>query len=341
MARLAIATSSPPRVEGGHLVIARSLVRAAEEAGHTARLVITPDFGFGRTLRTYRANWQTSAGDVDQVISLRYPSYAVRHPRHVCWLNHTMREYYDLWPRFSAALSWKNLIKESIRGRLLRATDRWLLRRNVTRVVAQSRTVQGRLLRDFNIGAEVVLPPPPPRPYRCEGYGDYVFTVSRLDPLKRIDLLVRALAEPMGRHLRAVVAGEGESRGLLESLAAELGVGNRLSFIGRVTEETLLEHLSRCRVVLFTPFAEDYGFITAEAFASAKAVITCYDSGGPTELVSDGRTGFVVAPTPDAVALALARVMDDRPLAEQLGRQAAAVAASMTWRSAVEQLVIV
>ena len=35
------------------------------------------------------------------MISLRYPSYAVRHPNHVCWLNHTMREYYDLWDRFS------------------------------------------------------------------------------------------------------------------------------------------------------------------------------------------------------------------------------------------------
>ena len=34
---------------------------------------------------------------IDQVISLRFPSYAVRHPKHVCWLNHTMREYYDLW----------------------------------------------------------------------------------------------------------------------------------------------------------------------------------------------------------------------------------------------------
>jgi glycosyltransferase involved in cell wall biosynthesis len=341
MARLAVITSSPPAVEGGHLVIARALVRALEGAGHTAHLVLTPDFGFGRTLETYRANWKATAGDVDQVISLRYPSYAVRHPRHVCWLNHTMREYYDLWPRFAATLGWKNYAKESARGLLLKSADRWLLRQNVTRVVAQSRTIQQRLLGDFNIRAEVVLPPPPQRNYRCEGYDDYVFAVSRLYPLKRIDLLIRALAEPPARRVRAVVAGEGEERGRLAALASQLGVGDRLRLVGRITEDELTEHLARCRVVCFTPLNEDYGFVTAEAFASAKAVITCVDSGGPTELVADGRTGYVVEPTPPALALALARVMDDRRLAENLGGQAAIAAAALTWPATVEQLVIV
>ena len=52
---------------------------------------------------------------IDQVISLRYPSYAVRHPRHVCWLNHTMREYYDLWAAFSATLSPQGRVKERVR----------------------------------------------------------------------------------------------------------------------------------------------------------------------------------------------------------------------------------
>ena len=48
MAVLAVVTSSPGSVEGGHLVIARSLVTAAREAGHDAHLVLTPDCQFGR-----------------------------------------------------------------------------------------------------------------------------------------------------------------------------------------------------------------------------------------------------------------------------------------------------
>ena len=53
---------------------------------------------------------------IDQVISLRYPSYAVRHPRHVCWLNHTMREYYDLWDRFSAGARPRRAAQGARRG---------------------------------------------------------------------------------------------------------------------------------------------------------------------------------------------------------------------------------
>ena len=48
MSALAVVTSSPPSTEGGHLVIARSLVAAARESGYDAHLVITPDCQFGR-----------------------------------------------------------------------------------------------------------------------------------------------------------------------------------------------------------------------------------------------------------------------------------------------------
>ncbi len=131
--RVLVVTSSPPFVEGGHLVIARELVRACRDSGHEADLVVTPQNRFGRQGAAYAAAWLTDVaraadgGAVDHVISLRYPAFAVRHPRHTCWLNHTMREYYDLWPQFSAPLSWKNRIKESVRRRLIQAADRHFL----------------------------------------------------------------------------------------------------------------------------------------------------------------------------------------------------------------------
>jgi glycosyltransferase involved in cell wall biosynthesis len=346
MAVLAIVTSSPPGVEGGHLVIARSLVAAAREQGHDAHLIVTPDYGFGRTLATYRGNWSADVsriGDrkVDQVVSLRYPSYAVRHATHVCWLNHTMREYYDLWPAFSASISTRARLKERVRRSLIHAADWWLLRHCPGRVVAQSQTIQRRLLDDLGIRADVLWPPPPPRAYRCDAYGDYILAVSRLTPMKRLDLLVRALAEPAAKHVRVVIAGDGECRGELAALAATLGVAGRVELAGRLEEDSLLRHLGQCRAVCFAPLREDYGFVTTEAFASAKAVVTCSDSGGPTELVRDGETGLVCQPTAAALATALSRVMDDRSLAERLGRAAAAQVAGMTWTDAVRQLVMV
>ena len=346
MAVLAVATSSPPGIEGGHLIVARALVAAARESGHDARLVITPDFGFGRLSSSYWNTWwmdvrRLGGTPVDQVISLRYPSFALRHPAHVCWLNHTMREYYDLWPHFAKSISIKNRVKESVRKTLLHAADRWLLRQNVTRVVAQSRTIQRRLDEAFNLRADVLLPPPPPRAYRCDAYGDYIFAPSRLTPLKRVELLVRPLAEPAARGVRAVVAGDGEERANLEALAAALGVADRVTFAGWTDDAAMVDHLARCRAVCFTPYAEDYGLVTAEAFASGKAVITCRDSGGPVELVRHEETGLVCDATPRSLADALARIIADRALAERLGAAAAARAATMTWADAVSRLLIV
>ena len=345
MAVLAVVTSSPPSIEGGHLVIARALVTAACECGHDAHLVITPDCQFGRQTSSYLETWRTDINAavgqrVDQVISLRYPSYAVTHPHHVCWLNHTMREYYDLWERFSGSLSPQGRLKERAKRIVIRAVDRWLLTRNVTEVVAQSRTIQRRLLADFGIKAEVLLPPPPPRPYRCDGYGDYLFAVSRLTPLKRLDLLIRALAHPSAGRARAVIAGEGESRLDLDHLIASLGIGDRVTLVGGIPDDELLDHYARCRAVCFPPVDEDYGFVTVEAFASRKGVLTCVDSGGPADLVRDGVTGLICQPSPEALAGCIARVMDDTPFAERIGSAGAAEVAAITWSDAIGRLVI-
>lgn len=346
MRRVAVVTSSPPLTEGGHLVIARAIVDTLREMGHAADLVTTPQNRFGRQASAYLATWMTDVGmdgaghRVDQVISLRFPSYAVRHPAHVCWLNHTMREYYDLWPRFRATLGARAVVKEEIRRRLIHAADRYLLTRNVTRLFVQSQTIQRRLEALGRVPSTVLHPPPPARPYHCERYGDYVFAVSRLAPLKRFDLLLRALAEPAAQGIRCVLAGDGEERERLAGLARQLGVDGRLEMIGGVDSAGLVHHLARCRAVVFIPYAEDYGFVTVEAFAAAKAVITCADSGGPTELIRDGEQGIVCAPEPAALASAMRRVMDDAAAAERMGAAARRVADRMSWPKAVGELLL-
>lgn len=344
--RVAIVTSSPPMTEGGHLVIARALETALRDQGHEPGIVITPQNRFGRQASAYLATWLTDVGSsdghpIDHVISLRYPSYAVRHRNHVCWLNHTMREYYDLWDRFSATLTSGGRFKESIRRRVIHQTDKYLLTRNVRRLFVQSRTIQDRLRMWPTLRSRVLYPPAPQRDYRCETYSDYIFMVSRLTPLKRADLLVRALALPAASGIRAVISGEGEERSSLEQLIAASNLGGRVTLTGRLTDEEVLTHLSRCRAVCFPPLGEDYGFVTVEAFASRKAVITCRDSGGPAELVSDGEQGFVCDSTPDALAIAMRKVMDDRGLAERLGERAHTRGAQLTWADTVRTLLAV
>lgn len=344
MKRVAVVTSTPFFVEGGHLVMARALVQAFRESGHEAELVLTPQNRFGRQGAAYLAAWLTDVGmghnnqPVDRVVSLRYPSYAVRHPNHVCWLNHTMREYYDQWDAFSKPLSWKGRIKEGTRRRLIQQADRYLLTKNVRKVFALSGAVQARLERWGRIASEVMHPPPPQRAYRCEGYGDYIFAVSRLAPLKRLSLLIEALARPEAAGIRCVIAGEGEEHEALTHAIANRNLSSRVQLVGRIDDRQLLEHLARCRAVCFPPYDEDYGFVTVEAFASRKPVITCTDSGGPAELVIDGENGRVCAPRPETLALALREVMGDSALAERMGQAGLDLAETMTWERAVARL---
>jgi glycosyltransferase involved in cell wall biosynthesis len=343
VATIAVVTSSPPFAEGGHLVMARELVRALREEGHDTGLVVTPQNRFGQQGSAYLAAWCTDVElaheekKVDRVISLRFPGYAVQHPNHVLWLNHRMREYYDLWDQFSSHLRWKGRIKEGMRRALIHRVDNYLLKRMQRRFVI-SGTVQARLQRFGGIQSDVLYPPPPKRDYRHESYGNYLFGVSRLSPLKRFDLVLRALAEPVAASIQFVIAGEGAELQRLQALASHLDVAHRVQFVGRLSDQEMIDHLARCRAVVFPPFNEDYGFVTVEAFMCGKAVITCTDSGGPSELVRDGENGYVTDPTPEALAVAMRAVVDDRNLAERMGVAGHAMASKMTWSKAIEQL---
>ena len=325
--------------------MARELVRALRECGHDPALLVTPQNRFGRQASAYLAAWCTDVEvahegrRVDQVISLRYPAYAVRHERHVVWLNHRIREYYDLWPEFSSRLSWKGKIKEGTRRAILHRVDKRLLNKAQRRFVI-SATIQARLQRWGGISSEVLYPPPPLREYRCDGYDDYLFAVSRLTPHKRFDLVLRALAEPIAAGIRCVIAGEGGQLKELLRLRSNLDLADRVEFVGRLDDRQLTQHLARCRAVVFPPWNEDYGIVTVESFMCAKPVLTCHDSGGVAELVRDGENGYVTTPTPEALARAMRAVIDDRNRAIALGETGRTDATRMTWPDAVQKLLL-
>ena len=132
----------------------------------------------------------------------------------------------------------------------------------------------------------VLYPPAPPRPYRCDDYGDYIFMVSRLTPLKRADLLIERWPRRRGAASRRSSRGEGEERARLDALAERARRCRPHHAYRSAQRRRSCSITSRAAVpCAFPQFNEDYGFVTAEAFASRKAVVTCRDSGGPAELV--------------------------------------------------------
>ena len=335
-------SSDVPFVEGGHRVIARALAKALRERGHEAEIWYTPQNPFGKQIQAYIANCLTVLTEdgegkkIDGIISLRYPSFAVFHPNKVVWLNHRMREYYDLWEDFKENLSWKGKIKESLRRWFIKRMDRYFLSK-LRKIFVQSKTIQLRLQKWGRLDSEVLYPPPPQRNYRNETYGDYFFFPSRFDRLKRQEMAIKAISRVKGAKL--VLTGRGPELKRLKELTDELGLSSRVVFRGYVSEEELVELYSRARAVIFIPFQEDYGFVTIEAFYSGKPVITFRDSGGASELVEDEKNGFVIEPCEEVLAEKIAFLWENPRLAEEMGRRAEKIKDKINWDVAVDKLV--
>lgn len=147
--------------------------------------------------------------------------------------------------------------------------------------------------------------------------------IGRLVPEKGQTVLFEAVARlaERGRSVGLTLAGEGEIRPRLEVLAAELGIADRVEFLGAVGQDALHELYAEAAVFCLPSFAEGVPVVLMEAMAMEVPVITTKIAGIP-ELVEDGRTGLLVAPgRADELADALERLLADPELAARLGRQ--------------------
>jgi glycosyltransferase involved in cell wall biosynthesis len=181
----------------------------------------------------------------------------------------------------------------------------------------------------FPVGAQVtVLPHPSNLEGLHGGPAEFVFTASRLDAPKRLDLLVRAYRRST-TTMPLCIAGDGPEGDKLRALAAD---DMRISFAGRLNDDALVEHYSRAALVPFIPFDEDMGLITLEAMAAGKPVLTVSDAGGVTEFVQDDINGRTVAPTEAALAQALDEMLADPARLAQMGAAAQHTAAQVSWQ---------
>jgi len=218
---------------------------------------------------------------------------------------------------------------------VVHALDRiGLAPRSVRRYCAISQTVTRR---DgyFPPGVVVdVVPHPPDLDGFRQEPGEFIFTASRLEGSKRLDLLIDAY-----RRCRTdaplVIAGEGPAGDALRALARD---EPRIRFTGRLTDDDLLSHYARAHCVVFVPCQEDMGLITLEAMKSGKPVITVSDAGGVTEFVRDGVNGRVVAPDAQSLAIAIDAMMADAGRRTTMGVAARATGDAVTWQRTVDAL---
>jgi glycosyltransferase involved in cell wall biosynthesis len=338
--RIAVLRPQVPFAWGGAEILTERLVQELRARGHDAELVTVPFKWYpGTRVLTQAFLWrlldleESDGAPIDLVVATKFPSYLVRHRDKRVWLVHQFRQAYEL-DGTELAQFGKEAEGRALR-RKVQALDRVALG-EATRLFATSQNVAERLERFTGFRAEVLPHPPQELAYRCDGYGDFLLSVNRLDRAKRIDLLLEAAA--LDPSLEVVIVGEGPDRKRLEAIADARGLDGRARFSGRVSGLELAELYGRCLAVYYAPIDEDFGMVPYEAFLSEKPVLTTTDSGGPLEIVADGRTGLVVSPDAAEVARAAGWLRAHRDEAATLGRAGKALAAGVTWDRAVATL---
>lgn len=249
---------------------------------------------------------QFDLDEVDLVVSTSHCAAKAVIPAgravHVCYSHSPMRYGWDQFDHYFGPARLGR-IGHAVARRVLAPLARWDrdTAPRVTRFLANSAYVAGRIGRYYNRVATVLHPPVDTRWFTpgTEGPGAYFLVVSALVPYKRLDTAIHAAAM-LGAPLKIVGTGPDAAR-----LRALAGAG--VEFLGRVDDSTLRDLYRGARAVLL-PGEEDFGIAPVEALACGRPVVAL-GRGGALETVDHGVSGLLVEdPSPDAFAEAMARV---------------------------------
>ncbi len=178
---------------------------------------------------------------------------------------------------------------------------------------------------------------PDPQVRAIYGDGPLLLFVGRLQPWKGVETAIRALLNiPAARLL---IAGSGDDRPRLEQLAGELGVTDRVVFLGMIERTALPRLYSSVDLLLATSHAsETFGIGPVEAQACGLPVVATRFGGFP-EVIDAGRTGLLVPPRdPDALALAVNNLLADPTQRAAMGAVGPAWAAQFAWPAVVDRI---
>lgn len=247
-----------------------------------------------KTLRTFSVATRT-LGDYDWVLYGGYyaPVAVHHHPRgrnvHYC---HSVPRYaYDLRDHYLACCpAWRRPGLRALMDHVQRRYEAAVARMDL--IVANSENVRARVRRYLGRDAVVIHPPCDLERFRWLGQGDYYLSSARLEPLKRVEVLVRAFRALPERRL-VVASGGGE----LERLRRLAGDAPNIRFTGWLPEAGLQRLTGQAIATLYIPRDEDFGMSPVESMAAGKPVIGVAE-GGLLETVVHGRTGLLLPPDP-------------------------------------------
>lgn len=176
------------------------------------------------------------------------------------------------------------------------------------------------------------------------GYGNErnILFVGRLEPLKGVDNLFRAVAslEDPAKITLNVVGGDENSleKARLQTLASRMKLTQSVNFIGSVTQDELPYHYNAADVCVLPSHYESFGLAALEAAACGRPVVAS-DVGGLPTIVKSGATGYLVpAKQSDVMAERLCELLDDDVMRVRMGAAARIHAEMLSWDRSTDAL---
>jgi glycosyltransferase involved in cell wall biosynthesis len=162
-----------------------------------------------------------------------------------------------------------------------------------------------------------------------------ILALGRLVSYKGLDILIRAFKEASESRedMYLAIGGEGPLDGALMKLTRSLNLVDKIGFLGYVPDQDLVDLINTSDIVVSSAVSdlENVPIVILDAMACGKPVIAT-DVGGAREQVENKRVGIIVPPKRiDKLAEAMERLIDDKGLREEYGRQARKYAESISW----------
>ncbi len=307
--KICLLTTQVPFIRGGAEVLTDSLASELRNRGHRVELIQLPFASHpAPTLKACidHARAFDLSARCDRAIGLKFPTYYNQHDRLSMWIMHQHREFYDLWDHPAIKDYRGSTGISALRDQVISLDSAELGKHK--NLFTISPNVSKRLKLFNGLDSTPMYPPPSEHHLLQPGeFGDYILVPSRLGPLKRQELVLRALARTRADS-KVVFLGAPDSDEYLDTLRGitrELGLEARVRWTGYVTREEKISLYAGTKGVIFIPVDEDMGYITMEAAIAEKPVITCSDSGGPLEFVEHSKNGWIMPPEADSLAMAM------------------------------------
>ena len=174
------------------------------------------------------------------------------------------------------------------------------------------------------------------------GEDGVVLFVGRLEPLKGVDILLRAVAQlERADTTKTVIVGGDQAdaeMARLRALCSDLGIAERVSFLGRMAQQELPLYYSAADVSVIPSYYESFGLVALESMACGTPVIASRVGGLPT-IVKDGLNGYLVPwRCPEPFADGLDVLLGNAAIRQAMSDASRQTALSMSWATVVDSL---